>query len=443
MSEYPASRRDDRQTLSGLDAVCAELARQVMDDIDGLRAAVDPQVAADTPYASLHPEDASEVARATHRVAETLTACMIEGRGLRASEARGMELLGRRRAETGIPLVSVVGAIINGAQAGHELLERHATKWPEPTVAVAALGRLSRRLFGAVHEATAWVTAGYRDEEQDRTAHILRGQISFVEDVLGGAWSSTEDIIERGRSLGYALTRRCVLVVLLPPAERESSRLREATARFVRRVGPNAITGPMRHRGTIHGAVLVILPDETKDTAALVRRLDIAATEARVLAIAEPVSDVADLAERYEAMREEAGLARGVSRCPRVLLRDELLEARVLKDAAPGEVCGYVNAVLGPVLALPAKQAEPLLETLDAIFLSPDAPLEAVADAIHLSHSGIRYRVGKIARLTGITWTDRAARFRLELALRLFRLHEPRLPALGDPTWRRCVAGGS
>lgn len=426
-------RRDAGDPGDEIGPVCRALARRLIEDVERLQSAVGPRVAQQPLYASLYPEEAAEVARSTGRIAETLTACMAEGRRLLPAEARTAEVLGRRRAELGIPLDSVIGAIEQGAHAGHELLQQHAAAWPDPRVALHAFAQMSRNLFSAVHETTALVTAGYRDEEQERATHLVHEQATFVEELLGGAWVSSEAIIARGQKLGFTLTSRCALVLILPGTPRDAPKLKEATARFVSSLGSDAITGPLRHGSVVHSVVLLALPVAGAELSELVPRLTVATRQAGVVSLVEPVDDLTHVAPCYEAMRAEAAIAAAVTRSPQVLLRDDLLEYRVLHDVNAEVAFEFIDAHLGPVLSQ-AKEATVLVTTLETL-LASDEPVEVVAKRLHLSHSGLRYRLRRISELTGLNWNARVARHRLQLSLHLYRLHESRLPVIGE-RWR-------
>jgi sugar diacid utilization regulator len=293
---------------------------------------------------------------------------------------------------------------------------------------------MSRDLFGAVHEATSLVTAGYRDEEQERVTHLIREQASFVEDVLGGAWRSSAEMIERGRELGFPLTTRCLLIIVLPRTERDTPRLKDAMARFARHLGDSAISGPIRHGSVGHGVVLVPLPDELAELSTVVEGVDTAAIDACVVALAQVIVDLGGMAAGYESLRDDAGLARAASRSPRLLMVDDLHEYRVLREASPGDAFTFIRSVLGSLLALAPNAAAQLIETLEVV-VSSDASIEALAAQMHISYSGLRYRIRRITEITGTAPNDRTVRFRMQLALRLFRVHERRLPALGDSQW--------
>lgn len=155
------------------------------------------------------------------------------------------------------------------------------------------------------------------------------------------------------------------------------------------------------------------------------------------MVLAERLSNLADMAPTYETLRREAPLAGAVARFARIILRDDLLEYRVLAEAGTDAAFDY-DAHLGPVLALDATEATVLVTTLEAVFTDGEANV-LVATRLHLSLSGLRYRLRRIAELTGATWNDRATRYRLQLALHLFRLHEANLPALGE-RWRPAAA---
>ncbi|MBW3667781.1 MAG: hypothetical protein KY443_01095, partial [Actinobacteria bacterium] len=284
-------------------AVQRELATRLVADMDAFRETIAPELLKRPTYASLTTRDVRDVVTATGFIAQTLTACMAEDRTLCETEGRRLEVIGRQRACLGIPLEDVVQAIEDGAAAGHELLERHASGWPDPLVALQASSRMSRALLRGLQQVTAHVSRGYQHEEQQRTRDIVRDQISYVQEALEGAWTTSAAVLENGHALGYEMTPSCMLVVVLPGAIHQANTLRKTASAFSLRL-PRCIVGPL-HRG-VSSHVPIVLPvdDLQAEYDSTLRKIERAATQANVVALVEPVYELADLPRAYQALQQ-------------------------------------------------------------------------------------------------------------------------------------------
>lgn len=85
------------------------------------------------------------------------------------------------------------------------------------------------------------------------------------------------------------------------------------------------------------------------------------------------------------------------------------------------DVSGYVDRVLGPVIAYDARRGTELVRTLDAYF-AHGASLSKAKEALHVHVNTVVQRLDRIGRLLGDDWNAPAAALELQLALRLYRL---------------------
>nr|WP_168172073.1 helix-turn-helix domain-containing protein [Pseudonocardia sp. AL041005-10] len=78
---------------------------------------------------------------------------------------------------------------------------------------------------------------------------------------------------------------------------------------------------------------------------------------------------------------------------------------------------GFAAQVLGPVLDHDARSGTGLLETLE-VFLDESGSWNRTAARLHLHVNTVRYRIGRVAELTGRDPSSFADRVDLYLALR-------------------------
>lgn len=103
---------------------------------------------------------------------------------------------------------------------------------------------------------------------------------------------------------------------------------------------------------------------------------------------------------------------------PRMVLRaeDHLVDLIVLRD--PELAAALVQARLGALASLPAKERVRLEQTL-AAWLAHQRHTPAVAAQLHVHPQTVRYRIRQLRELLGGALDSPAGRFELELALRL------------------------
>lgn len=94
---------------------------------------------------------------------------------------------------------------------------------------------------------------------------------------------------------------------------------------------------------------------------------------------------------------------------------------RVLLAALePDARAAFARSVLGPVIAQDRARGTDLLETLDA-FVRDGGHWQRVADAMHLHVNTLRYRIGRVERLTGRSLSSFEERVNVYLALEALR----------------------
>jgi DNA-binding PucR family transcriptional regulator len=102
----------------------------------------------------------------------------------------------------------------------------------------------------------------------------------------------------------------------------------------------------------------------------------------------------------------------------------------VLLASAPDAAAGVAQAILGPVLALPAPECQVLLATLRAWF-AEDGATSAAAAKLHRHRNSVRYRLRRIEELTGRSLVRPTGLVELHLALEAARILH--LPSPADP----------
>ncbi|GHB57013.1 hypothetical protein GCM10010347_28950 [Streptomyces cirratus] len=341
------------------------------------------------------------------------------GGGIVVHDADGTELA-RVRAE---PLAAPLRGIADSRTGGRAVAVDGVWVWavmagPELLGSVALTGRpgltdSDRRLFERAGLVTALLLLLRRSiaQAEDRVRGELLGDLLAPEGA-GRVHDGASRRI-RARRLGLDLSRpHAVLVLQCDPGMR--ARLASETARRAR-----AAQGLS---GVHQGLVVMVVPAR--------RPGDLARSLAAELgsALGAPVTvGGAGPAERPGAL--PAVYAEAL-RCVEALhtlgqpgqgagLADLGFLGVLLGDRA--DVGGYVERVLGPVIAYDAQRGTDLVRTLDAYF-AHGASLSKAKEALHVHVNTVVQRLDRIRRLLGDDWNAPAAALELQLALRLYRL---------------------
>ncbi|QCX80394.1 fused phosphoenolpyruvate-protein phosphotransferase PtsP/GAF domain protein [Streptomyces sp. YIM 121038] len=350
-------------------------------------------------------------------VAEEIAA-LLDG-GLVVQDADGTELArvgaaapaaparGVAASRSGGRAVHVDGVWVSAVLAGPELLG---------SIALGGRPDLTdsdRRLFERASLDTALLLLLRRTvaEAEDR----VRGEL--LDDLLTAAHTSdprrAERLALRARRLGVDLTEPTAVLVLHGEPDLRA-RLAARAIRHARTL--RGLAGPQG------GHVVLLAP--TAAPGPLAERLAAELGEALGAPVTVGAAGPATGPARLPAAHAEA------QRCLRALtalgragegasLPDLGFVGVLLGDRT--DVAGYVERVLGPVLAYDARRGTDLVRTLEAYFDQGASPARA-KDVLHVHVNTVVQRLERTARLLGADWNTPARALELQLALRLNRL---------------------
>ncbi|MCI3934316.1 helix-turn-helix domain-containing protein [Streptomyces sp. AN091965] len=350
-------------------------------------------------------------------VAEEIAA-LLDG-GLVIQDADGTELArvgadaptpparGVAASRSGGRAVPVDGVWVSAVLAGPELLG---------SIALGGRPDLTdsdRRLFERASLDTALLLLLRRTvaEAEDR----VRGEL--LDDLLTAAHAGdprrTERLALRARRLGVDLTEPTAVLVLHGEPDLRA-RLAARAIRHARTL--RGLAGPQG------GHVVLLAP--TAAPGPLAERLAAELGEALGAPVTVGAAGPATGPARLPAAHAEA------RRCLRALtalgragegasLPDLGFVGVLLGDRT--DVAGYVERVLGPVLAYDARRGTDLVRTLEAYF-DQGASLSRAKDVLHVHVNTVVQRLERTARLLGADWNTPDRALELQLALRLNRL---------------------
>jgi sugar diacid utilization regulator len=200
-------------------------------------------------------------------------------------------------------------------------------------------------------------------------------------------------------------------VALLASEDVDVGTLLSKTRWAVRLLGIDALVTARERR------VVVIVSDEI-DWAALVQVLRDSMPNER---FSIGVSSRRDVVDEYHDAAREAEVAVGLGAAIHgegVMLFEDLGVYRLL--AANGdtrELHQFVQRWLGPLIEYDEARNAELVRSLSE-YLERGGSLDQAAEALFIHRSTLKYRLGRIASLTGVDLADPDARFNLQLATR-------------------------
>jgi hypothetical protein len=314
--------------------------------------------------------------------------------GLADPDERAIHLwrhTGRLRARQGVPMERVLSSYTVGTRLIWEALL-------DEVVRVAG-----RRLWSALDVQNATMAEAYREERdqvQRRDQHRI---LSIVDGLLEGRGADPEYAAESRDVLGFEPDEELVCVVVR--TESSTGGPLRAPQEQLERVG-------VRSHWNVRGGTHVgLVPMGQLDPTRLVRSLE-ASTTGRV-GVAPVQEGLAGVTAAYRlACRAAETVAPGTNAV--VHAHERLPE--VLLGASP-EIAGLlVEETLGPVLALPERQSEQLLETLTSMLAHSNSPKHA-AEELYCHRNTVIYRLRQIEELTGHDLSVPRTRLHMALAL--------------------------
>ncbi|NUT19924.1 MAG: helix-turn-helix domain-containing protein [Hamadaea sp.] len=251
----------------------------------------------------------------------------------------------------------------------------------------------------------------YARAAETRGAWDARLQALLVDALLRG--DSSDVLASRAAALGWSDAPPVAVAVGRSPGG-EAAAVLHAVHRLARRLGVEVFGG-------VHGDRLVVVLGGAADPLAAAEKLAPAFGEGPiVVGPAVPSLDEASTSARSALAGFRAAAAWPAA--PRPVAAEALLPERALAgDAEARRVLR--QDIYGSVL----RSGGELLETLDA-FLTHGGALEATARALFVHPNTVRYRMRRVAEITGYAPLSPRDAFTLRVALALGRL-EPSQPA--------------
>lgn len=282
-----------------------------------------------------------------------------------------------------------------------EVVEAHTSEIAPP----ARAGELREAVLVYSREVAFSAAEVYARAAEARGAWDARIEALVVDAVLRG--DDDEGVRSRVATLGWRVDEATMVMVGTldaPPAETIATDLR----RLARRAGADTLVGIQGDR------VVVVLGGQGDLRAAAASLLPLLGTGPVV--VGPVVGDI--MQARHSARTALAGLAAapGWPQAPRPTLAADLLPERALAGDAEA-----VTTLREEIYAPLAAASGPLVQTL-AAYLESGRSLEAAARTLFVHPNTVRYRLRRIATLTG--WDPLHARegFVLQIALVLGRL---------------------
>jgi sugar diacid utilization regulator len=357
---------------------------------------------------------------------EALVAVAVSGEGLPPAALRRCDRSGRRAAEAGVALRSLLDLHLSAAWRLWAHLPAVVAAPADP----AGVVRAGETMLRAVDDAVAALTEGYQLARREVVAAQAAARRAFVDDLLLGGAQDAGGLAERAASFGLNLAGpHAVAVVRADRPFVESSPLTsmlersvlgskaDADALVATKDGALVVVFAAPDRAAIDQVVSAlsgVLPVPAPDSSTGVRLRRVADVGRWRMGVGQAHQGPVGVGQSYAQAVEALDLGRRLGAGDAVVDAADLLLYRVLiRDESA--MRDLVTAVLTPLTAARGG-AGPLLETLEAYFAAGGNATEA-ARSLHLSVRALTYRLAKIAALSGRDPADPRHRLELQTAL--------------------------
>ena len=339
----------------------------------------------------------------------TYILCRLAGRptsGLEAARATG-----RRRAEQGAPLPAILHSYrVAGTAIWATILDDGLAHGAD----TAALLLAASELWSIMDELSGAVTDTYRETIAERARSSAQTRNAMLDVLLRGDTGDGSRLWESAATL--QLPHHGSFVVVAAHVRRPGV---ESFPKAEEALRAKGIQSAWRVEIDAHVGVVVLTVRNGIDQvcARLAELMDAPA------GISAPYSNL----DQTPAALRQARLAQAAA-APggRDMVRFERVPIPVLLASAPEAASGVAQAILGPVLALPAVECEILLGTL-RMWFAEDGATSIAAVKMHVHRNTVRYRLRRVEELTGRSLATPTGVAELHLALeaaRILRLPE-------------------
>ncbi len=313
---------------------------------------------------------------------------------------------GRRRADQGIPLPTVLRAYRIG---GRFMWQTLRDAWGERPEGNDPLLEASADIWTLIDVLSEGVADSFRESAAESARHDTQVRIALLDRVLSGSVVAGPQLWEVADQLRMPRQGRFVTVCAERPQPGE-----EALPRVEQSLRTRGIGSVWRLGGAYQVGIVALRP--RFEVPALVAELGPVA-RARVGLSAEFTRlDRAPGALRQATTACAAGTASSAD-----ILRYRPGSVSSLLAGAPEAGVDLAAAVLGPVLAQPADDRAALLDTLRGWYAGGASP-SAVAADLHIHRNTVRYRLHRVEELTGVSLADPVGAATVYVALDAIRM---------------------
>ncbi|EFC82210.1 putative transcriptional regulator, PucR family [Parafrankia sp. EUN1f] len=316
--------------------------------------------------------------------------------------------IGRARAEQGVPLEVMLRTFRLGGRVVWEGLLRAARRTGASS---ETIGPAATVLWTVVDGMSSSLSTAYRQMELDQLRRAERRRHAVFEDLLAGRADDAAFLQRVAGELDLPVGGRYLVIVAALSGQRSP------TGRAQMVLDAHRIRSIWHERAdTVVG--VVPLP-ETSSFSSLAS--DAGAALGGRAAAAQVDGGLAAVALGYQlatlTLSTVSGNASGL-----VSIDERVPESLLVRSP---ELCRrLIDTWLGPVLALPVKEAKPLLDTLTA-WLEADRSASVAAERLFCHRNTVLNRLHRVAVLTGRSLDGRRAFVELSLALSALGLPEP------------------
>jgi hypothetical protein len=338
----------------------------------------------------------------------------LSGRALPRQEPPRMT--GRRRAEQGVPLPVILHAY---RVAGKFIWAAILAEAAGDEVATTALLHAGSELWLIIDNDSGAVSDAYRDTVVERARSDSQTRNAMLDVLLRGDVGDGSRLWESAATLRLPHHGTFVVVAAQPPSPGVESIPHAEEALRTR-----GVQSAWRVEIDAHVGVVVLTPRVGIDKLCA----HLADLTSGPVGLSEPYQSL----DRTPAALRQARLAYTVATpAGHELVRYGQVPIAVLLASAPDAAAMVAQAVLGPVLALPAVECDILLGTLRMWFGEQGATSVAAAK-LHVHRNTVRYRLRRLEDLTGRNLSQPTGIAELHLALEATRiLHLQGAPANG------------
>ena len=345
---------------------------------------------------------------------ELYLAALIRERVPDLEELADLERASGTRLRQGFPLDAVLRAGRLEAQAMWEIVVAHA-----PAESLARYATLTMQYLDVLNTVSE---RGYVHARDDLGRSLDEASRLFLGRVISGDFTDDNEADSEARMLGYDLSAFHIGAVIEPASQPKVARsmidmrladvVRDLRARF-----------PDSPAGLVDQGIVLAVAGTSADDVARIVGAAISDHEASGLQLTAGMGSARAGAAGLIASLREARRARALGSVLEpsrsVHKYDDLRLLDLFKQDAT--IDGFVQEVLGQLLARGKRSRTHMVETLDAFF-SAGMVRKAAAAQLHIHPNSLDYRLKEIEEILGYPVRSGNAAFRLQLALKLLPL---------------------